>query len=492
MTFSERIKQVLESEPDKLAIEFDKAWLKWGDLHAYVNALNALLEQGGLRAGERVTLVARNRAAHAAALIGFVASQRSVAMIYGFQSPHAIARDISTLSPVALVADESDWTEDLIRVAAQAGTLGIALPRLLDTMPYVVSGLKAIGKHAVRSTIAEPQIALLSSGTTGTPKRLGLQMAILGRCVESMTLGGAKETGSSTDFVTSPIGGIGGVLQLFSAVYQAHRVCLMEKFVLHDWVDGIKRHQPATIVVVPAMVRAMLEMDVPKSDLQSVKLAFGGSAPLEPEIQDRFEAQYGIPILWGYGATEFAGTAASWTPALRQQFNGAKRGSVGRALPGITLRVVHPETGYELAHGEHGYVEAKIPALGDEWIHTTDIASMDDDGFVFLHGRGDGAINRGGFKVLPETIVNALRQHPSVLDAAAFGVPDGRLGEVPVAAVELKKNAEAVSSDSLAVFLRETLPSHSIPVRMEILAELPRTQSLKVSIAQLKELLASP
>ena len=491
MEFSDRIKQVLESEPDKLAIEFNNEWLKWGELHAYVKVLNALLEQRGVRAGEAVAMVARNRAAHAAALIGSVAFRRSIAMIYGLQSSSAIASNISNLRPSVLLADESDWTEDLVRVAAEAGTLGIALPPPLERMPYVVPGLETIGADVSRSPVAEPQIGMLTSGTTGAPKRLGLKMAVLARTVESVTLSGGQQTGSPTDFVALPMASIGGVLQLFSAVYQSHPVCLMEKFVVNDWVEAIKRHQPVALAVVPAMIRGVLEADVPSSYLQSVKVVFGGSAPLEPEIQDRFEATYGIPILWGYGATEFAGTAASWTPALKREFSGAKRGSVGRALPGITLRVVDPQTGQELGVGERGYVEAKIPILGDEWIHTTDIASLDADGFVFLHGRGDGAINRGGFKVLPETIVTALRQHPHVRDAAAFGIPDARLGEVPVAAVELKKNAEAVSPDTLALFLRQTLPSHSIPVRIEIMEELPRTPSLKVSIAQLKELIAS-
>ena len=95
------------------------------------------------------------------------------------------------------------------------------------------------------------------------------------------------------------------------------------------------------------------------------------------------------------------------------------------------LRIVDPETGAELPRGEHGLLEAKVAPLGPDWIRTTDIASVDTDGFVTLHGRADGAINRGGFKILPETVRRVLISHPAVRDACVVAVPDRRLGQVP-------------------------------------------------------------
>lgn len=84
---------------------------------------------------------------------------------------------------------------------------------------------------------------------------------------------------------------------------------------------------------------------------------------------------------------------------MDREFGTSKRNSVGRALPDTGLRIVDPDTGTELPVGERGLLEAKIAAISDDWIRTTDIASIDEDGFVTLHGRADGAINRGGFKV---------------------------------------------------------------------------------------------
>ena len=108
---------------------------------------------------------------------------------------------------------------------------------------------------------------------------------------------------------------------------------------------------------------------------------------------------------------------------MDREFGASKRNSVGRALPDTELRIVDPDTGAELATGEQGLLEAKIASISDDWIRTTDIASIDDDGFVTLHGRADGAINRGGFKILPETVRRVLISHPAVRDACVVGVP---------------------------------------------------------------------
>ena len=97
---------------------------------------------------------------------------------------------------------------------------------------------------------------------------------------------------------------------------------------------------------------------------------------------------------------------------MDSEFGASKRNSVGRALPDTGLRIVDQDTGAELPVGAQGLLEAKITAISEDWIRTTDIASIDEDGFVTLHGRADGAINRGGFKILPESVRRVLVSHP--------------------------------------------------------------------------------
>src|SRR6185369_13892337 len=158
-----------------------------------------------------------------------------------------------------------------------------------------------------------------------------------------------------------------------------------------------------------------------------------------------FEKKYGVLVYWGMGATEFCGTLVQWSPAMRAAVGDSKRGSIGKVMPGVTLRVADPDTGAILAPGQEGLMEVLCPEIHPDWVRTTDIVSIDSDGFVFHVGRHDGAIVRGGFKILPERIVNVIKQHPSVADAAVVGLDDARLGAVPVAAVELRPNAKATS-----------------------------------------------
>jgi acyl-CoA synthetase (AMP-forming)/AMP-acid ligase II len=146
------------------------------------------------------------------------------------------------------------------------------------------------------------------------------------------------------------------------------------------------------------------------------------------------------------------------------------------------VRIVDPDTGAELPAGLAGLLEAKVGPIGPDWIRTTDIASMDDDGFVTLHGRADGAINRGGFKIMPEAVRRVLISHPAVRDACVVGVPDPRLGEVPFAAIEVAPGAPAPSDEELAELVRRELPVYNVPVAFTAVDELPRNPALKVSL----------
>jgi acyl-coenzyme A synthetase/AMP-(fatty) acid ligase len=133
-------------------------------------------------------------------------------------------------------------------------------------------------------------------------------------------------------------------------------------------------------------------------------------------------------------------------------------------------------------------LEVRALRVGDDWIRTTDLASMDEDGFLYLHGRADSAINRGGFKVLPDEVAHVLRQHEKVADAAVIGVADARLGQVPIAAVEPRVAARPPSEPELESFARSRLLSYAVPVRFLIVEALPRNASMKVNLPELQRL----
>jgi acyl-CoA synthetase (AMP-forming)/AMP-acid ligase II len=486
-SFTETFAAGLASYGERPCIEFEGRWYSGNDVAAYADAIEATLRDAGVDDGAPVGLVVRNRLPHAAAIIGFLAAGRPVSMIYSFQSPEAIGRDIGKLELAAIVAEREDWTAAVIDAAKQAGSAGISIsmdqPRVA-----AVPGLEH-RDHSRRHADAEPDVALyiLTSGTTGPPKRQSIKTAVLERTVFSVTSGEAAPPDAPPELAYWQFGGI-GVCQLIAGVYNGRRIVLLERFTVDGWVNAVKTHRIPRSGVQPAVVRMLLDADVAKEDLASLQFIISASGPLDPETRDEFEARYGIPIVLAYGATEFAGSLCAWTPDMQREFGASKRNSVGRALPDTQLRVVDPDTGAELPAGEQGLLEAKVAPIGPDWIRTTDIASVDADGFVTLHGRADGAINRGGFKILPETVRRVLISHPAVRDACVVGVPDARLGQVPFAAIEATPGMTVPSDNELNDLVRQQLPVYNVPVAFAVVDELPRNAALKVSLPEVAAL----
>ncbi|OBI73522.1 class I adenylate-forming enzyme family protein [Mycobacterium sp. E740] len=480
-TFTERFASGLASYGGKPCIEFDGRWYTGDEVAAYGSAIARVLREAGVDDDAPVGLVVRNRLPHAAAIIGFLAAGRTVSMIYSFQSPESIGRDIETLRLPAVVADVEDWTAPVIDAATRTGCAGVAISTRSPAVA-AVPGLQRRDPNRAHAH-AEPEVALqiLTSGTTGPPKRQSIKTPVLERTVFSVTSGEAATADAPPELAYWQFGGI-GVCQLVAGVYNGRRIAMLERFSVEDFVSAVKRHRITRSGVQPAVIRMLLDADVAKEDLASLDFLISASGPLDPETRDEFEARYGIPIVLAYGATEFAGSLCAWTPDLQREFGSTKRNSVGRALPDVSLRVVDPDTGAELAIGEQGLLEAKVGPIGPEWIRTTDIASIDADGFVTLHGRADGAINRGGFKILPETVRRVLISHPAVRDACVVGVPDARLGEVPFAAVELLPGLSVPTEAELADLVRRSLPVYNVPVAFAVVDQLPRNPALKVSL----------
>jgi acyl-CoA synthetase (AMP-forming)/AMP-acid ligase II len=213
---------------------------------------------------------------------------------------------------------------------------------------------------------------------------------------------------------------------------------------------------------------------------------------LSAEDADAFTAKFGIPVLTSYAATEFGGGVAGWTLADYQKYWHAKRGSVGRPTLGAQLRVVD-DHGAPLGPDQEGLLEVKPGQLGPsaEWVRTTDIARIDADGFLWILGRADQAIIRGGFKVMPDDVRTALERHPAVRGAAVVGRPDDRLGETPVAMVELR-DATSIDAAALIEFLRAQLSRYEIPTDIEIVEDIPRTPSGKADLGAIRKYFGPP
>jgi acyl-coenzyme A synthetase/AMP-(fatty) acid ligase len=284
--------------------------------------------------------------------------------------------------------------------------------------------------------------------------------------------------------VNSPLVHLGGLFRVLQCVSDGRSFCLLERFTVEGWVDAVRRHRPATASLVPTALRMVLEADPDPADLSSLRSVISGTAPLDPDDADAFMARYGIPALVTYAATEFGGSVAGWNIDDHRTYWAAKRGSVGRAHAGCELRVVDPDSGQPVGSDVEGLLEVRAGQLGEAaWVRTTDLARLDADGFLWIVGRADQAIIRGGFKVRPDDIKAALERHPGVRGAAVVSRDDRRLGAVPVAIVELRPGSDVPGPDQLLEYAATVLARYELPTEIHIVDLLPRTESGKVDLS---------
>jgi acyl-coenzyme A synthetase/AMP-(fatty) acid ligase len=494
VTFSKDLFERLHSEPETPFVEFRGRVFTRGEYAELADRTIELIEAAGIGKRASIAVIVRNRPLNAAAMLGLIADERWLTSVYAMQSPEHIAAELREARFSAVIADAQDWTEPVLEAARACGTLAIRLD--LDALDRngteaidLIAGLDTLGTGPFREVAGEPGLEILSSGTTGKPKRIVFPTRMLVRAVESVMAGRVGDV--QPDILCWPYGGIGGMLNLVASTMLKRFTYLLERFTVDEWVNAVERLKPRSVSGVPTIARMILDAKVAPEKLASVEYFYSGSAPMTAELQNAFEQTYGIAVIPAYGATEFCGTIIAWTPDLHKAYRQTKAGAMGRALPGISLRVTDTESGAELPVGSQGFLEALVPAIGDKWIKTTDLVVIDEDGFVFHHGRGDGAILRGGHKILPEKVVETLRTHPAVFDAAVVGVPDDRLGALPMAAVELKSGVAAPTAEDLREHCRLALTAPQVPARIVIVPALPRTTSLKPDLKEVTRLVVA-
>ncbi len=484
-----RIADVLAVDPAAPAVEAGGRWRTWGELAATVDGTAALVD----RPGHEVGILLRNRPASVGLLLGVLRAGGCVVAINPGRGRERTRDDIAALDLPVLAGDPADLAE-LVPAGARATTVAatdLGAPVAVERGPGPGRG-PGVGADDGRPGVA---VRMLTSGTTGPPKRIDLTY----RAIERVLVG-AKHYESNRDasvrlrrgvaVINAPLVHVGGLFRVLQCISDGRSFALLERFTVDGWLDAVRRHRPATASLVPTALRMVLEADVDPADLASLRSVVSGTAPLDPDDADAFTARYGIPVLVSYGATEFGGGVAGWNIDDHHAFWPAKRGSVGRAHAGCELRVVDPDTGAPVGTGAEGTLEVKADHVGDgDWVHTTDLARIDGDGFLFILGRADQAIIRGGFKVLPEDVRTVLERHPAVRGAAVVSRDDRRLGAVPVAAVELWPGAEPVGPDDLLAHAAAGLARYELPVEIRVIDELPRTTSAKVDLAAVTALL---
>jgi acyl-CoA synthetase (AMP-forming)/AMP-acid ligase II len=490
------LKAVLAVDPAANAIEHDERWYSWGDLARGIEQIDTLLTEAGVGQDGRVGVLIRNRPGHLAAILAVLATERCLVTLNPLLPQDKLLGDISGLALPVIVGEPADLAlPEIAAAAAAAGSAVIEIAANLSSVRFLPGREKPAG-DAIRPTEPNVAVEMLTSGTTGTPKRIPLTRKAFDKSFAGALFyerdrvpGEPAKLRPDTVLLNAPLTHIGGVYTALTAIVAGRKGCLQERFRVADWHGAIVRHRPKVTAVVPTGLRMILEADIPAEDLSSLKALRTGTAPLDPEIADEFLRRYDLPILQTYGATEFAGSIAGWTLRDFRERWAEKRGSAGKIHADVEARVIDPQTGDVLPAGTEGVLELRAPQMGnDKWHRTTDRVTIDADGFLFVHGRADNAINRGGFKIHPDDVVAALEKHPAVREAVVVGIPDKRLGQVPVAAIMLRVGAAEPAIEELTAFAKGNLLPYQVPVTFRFMEDVPRTPSLKPALTELRAL----
>lgn len=486
MRLRQRLRELVErAAPDAAVVECDDHVWRWSHLRQVTDGIDRLLARLGVPPGGRVAVPLENRPEAVAALVAILASDRCVVAINPLQSAASLATDLRSVAAAALVA--SDSVLDRLGVTPERPTIAI---QGSGSLRLAVDGAAPV--HTADDGIV---IELTTSGTTGPPKRVPLT----DRQLDAAIAAGAPDVfagplvRSGVAILANPLAHIGGLWTALTTVAAGRRLVLLERFDVDAWVAAVEAHRPRVAGLVPAALRSVLDADVPVARLRSLRALTTGAAPCPADIVDAFLDRYGIRVLTMYGATEFAGAIAGWDYDLHRRWWQRKRGSVGVPLPGVTLRVVDGR-GRPVSPGEVGSIEVRCPQspLGpSSWVRTSDLGRLDPDGFLWLEGRADDVIIRGGFKVHPRRVEQVLREHPAVLEAVVVGLPHDRLGAVPVAVVEQRAGTETVDREELIARCRARLAPYEVPIDVLVVDELPRTPSSKVRRPEVEGLVKS-
>jgi long-chain acyl-CoA synthetase len=497
---AELFRRIASTGPDAIAVYSGTKEYTRGVLNEAAISLWRALDDTSIAADAGIGWIARNDPSAVAGLLGIVLADRCVSLINPHEPPAKVAEGLRSLNPAVIVACERDWTADIAKVAEQTQALGLIINldkaqpvRIIDNRRF---GAPKPNHHSVPKNIA---IELLTSGTTGDPKRI--QVAADG-FLQGLSLGTRKDrkgegappdemiVKKSPTLVFNPLAHVGGFFYALLALKELRPMVLRERFVVHEFVADMRLFRPKVISLVPAMAAMVLEKDVPAEVFSSVLVVRSGTAPLAPDIKEKFESRYRVPILSEYGASEFFGGVTVWTMGDYEKFGAAKSRSVGRIKADVEFRIVDLESDTDVLPGGVGILVLKSKRFAPGWHRTTDLVSCDSDGFIFIHGRSDQAINRGGFKILPEKVAEVYRRHPAVAEICVLGAKDARLGQIPVAVIEVKEGQARPSPSELEAFGREHLTSYQVPAAFEFMEALPRTPSMKVASGKIREQLS--
>ncbi len=497
--------------PDQEILIFGNQRLTYGDLLGRVRRLAGSLRALGVERGQAVAALDTNSADYvatyyAAATLGAV----FVPLNYRAKPPE-LEYMISAAKITAIFVGS--------RYADLLESLRPNLPSLKAIIGYAggksdwlsFEELVAKGEEVEDAEVEETDVSILmyTSGTTSLPKGVLLTHGDFTTYVTN-TAELADGTDRGSALVSVPFYHIAGTAQMMTTMWSGRRLVIMPQFDAVQWLSTVQSEKITHAMVVPTMFKQLVDhSDFGKYDVTSLtNVSYGGAQMPLPVIRrgiERFPKT--VNFVNAYGQTETTSTLTILGPD-DHKLDGTpeevekkvrRLTSIGKPLPDVEFRVVDDD-GNEIAAGEVGEIVIRTPrvmkgyateggaamsTLEGGWLRTRDMGWVDEDGYIYLAGRKDDMIIRGGENIAPAEVESVIQSHPEVDEVAVFALPSEEWGQIVAAAV-VPKRADSLTDEIVVEFCKQRMASFKKPERIIFLAELPRNPLGKVLKKDLK------
>ncbi|MFQ5598028.1 MAG: class I adenylate-forming enzyme family protein [Nitrospiria bacterium] len=512
MTLSEMLKKTADKFPEREAVVWKGARLIYADLLQDASSVATFLIKEGLMPGERVALLMENSPQYTISYFGILMAGGCVVALNPNTTVYELIHPIKECEPRVIIcgAKVLPLLQDCLALLKKPKAIvidGNLPPEMERTVPGLVSLSQLIEAAdafdgTMRCQTEDLAQIIYTSGTTGKAKGIMLTHRNLVANTQSI----AQYLGlCETDrvLVILPFFYSYGNSLLLTHVASGGALVIADQFVfLNSLLSLMKQERVTGFSGVPASYAMLLRQSLfPKTHFAALRYmtCAGGALPTS-HILELQSAHPGVDLVVMYGQTE----ASARLSYLEPKDLPRKLGSIGKGIPGVTLKVIG-ENGEAIAPGETGEIVArgkcimrgywKLPketaqVLRDGWLHTGDMATVDEEAFIFIKGRRSDMIKCGSYRIHPIEIEGALNAHPIVVESAVIGMEDEMLGESIVAFVVLKKE-EALSVPDLLQAARKFLPTHKLPKAVRFRNVLPKTASGKIRREALRKILAN-
>lgn len=494
--------------PNKTAVILDDYRLSYAELDAASNRFANLLVQAGVNQGDKVALMLPNVPQFIICYYGTLKAGAVVVPLNILLKRGEVANRLEESDTVALVAWEVFAGQAVPAFRQTSSCRHLFLVNTPGSANQIHGDLKnfdilmneaSASFDVVQTMPDDTAVIQYANASTGKPK--GAELTHFNLFFNARLVGqdlGVEITPEDVALVALPLFHSFGQSSVMNAGLGAGlTLTLMPRFDPLKAFVVIQRDRVTKFAGVPTMYLFMLNHpDRIKYDLSSLQICASGGAALSLELAEKWERNFGLKILEGFGLSETS-PVASCNP----RSGPVKPGSVGLPVWGVEMRIVDDQDN-EVAIGEKGelvirghnvmkgYYKQPGPtaeAMRGGWFHSGDLATKDADGYFYIVGRKKDMVLRGGFNVYAREVEELLGQHPAVEECAVIGVPDEMLGEEVKAIVVLKAGQQA-SEDELRDYCKERIAAYKYPRYIEIRAEpLPRSASGKVLKSKLKE-----